>query len=186
MYQERMLGYYPQVIQAIEEFKAIVDSEFPEVESLEEAREQVLNDAYLLTMGEKRIVQWENALGIQPIEGSSLDDRRETIMARMRAQGKLNTTTINNIVSAFTGGTANSWVENNVLYVEITPPRGSKAFKFENVEQELKRKIPAHLGFNISRNYLTWGEINQKYSTWGDLNDNFENWDTVLIFNPFK
>lgn len=186
MYQERMLGYYPQVIRAISEFKAIVNGEYPEIEDLAISQELVLNDAYLLTMGEDRVIQWENALGIQPMEGSSVSDRRETIMARIRAQGKLNTATINSIVNAFTNGTANSWVEGNILYVEITPPRGNKQFKFENVEQELKRKIPAHLGFNVSRNYLTWGEVTQKYSTWGDVKNNFDTWDDVFIFSPFK
>lgn len=186
MYQERMLGYYPQVVQAILEFRAIVDSEFPEIEWLSEAREQIINDAYLSTMGEGRIIQWEHALGIQPLEGSTLEDRRDTILARIRGQGKLNTALINSIVNAFTGGTANSWVEDNVLYVEITPPRDNKSFKFANVEQELLRKVPAHLGFNVRRNYLEWDEVLTQYSTWGDVKDNFETWNDVYIFSPFK
>lgn len=182
MYRERMLGYYPQVIQAISEFKAIVDGEYPEIEHLSDTQEQVINDAYLPTMGEERVIQWEHALGIQPLEDSTVSDRRETIMARIRGQGKLNTKLINSIVNAFTGGTANSWVEDNVLYVEITPPPGNKVFQFANVEQELRRKIPAHLGFNVYRNYLEWGEIKQQFSTWGDIKDNFDTWDDVWAF----
>jgi hypothetical protein len=185
MYRERMNNYYPQVIQAISEFKAIIDAEYPEFEDLSVARISVANDAYLFTMGEERVEQWENVLGIQPLEESSISDRRETIVARIRGQGKLNSKLIDSIVNAFTGGKANSWVEDSILYVEITPPPGNKQFKFANVEQELSNKIPAHLGFQVSRNYHDWGEIKQSYTTWQDVKNNFDTWDDVFLFVPF-
>ena len=165
MYRERMIGYYPQVIQSILEFQAIVDAEYPEMEDVAEAQEQIVADAYLTTMGEERIAQWEMMLGITPIEGSSVEDRRETIIARMRGQGKLNTALINKIVNTFTGGTARSWVKNSILYVEVTPPPDNKSYQFANVEQELKNKVPAHLGIKVSRNYYTWEEMIQTTSS---------------------
>lgn len=185
MYQERMNNYYPQVVQAIEEFKSIIDSEYPEFEDLSVAKDRVIDDAYLLTMSEKRIEQWENILGIRPLENSSVSDRRDTIIARIRGQGKLNTALINSIVNAFTGGTANSWVKDSVLYVEITPPPSNKQFKFANVEQELSKKVPAHLGFDVSRNYLDWVEIQNTYATWQDVKDHFNTWNDVYLFSPF-
>ena len=186
IYRERMNSYYPQVIQALVEFKGIVDAEYPEFDLLAEGKERVLNDAYLLTMGEERIEEWEKVLGIKPLENSTVSDRRETVIARIRGQGKLNTELINSIVNAFTGGTANSWVEDSVLYVEITPPPGNKQYKFANVEQELKHKVPAHLGFNVSRNYYEWGEIKGNYATWQDVKDSFTTWTDVMIYAPFK
>jgi hypothetical protein len=186
MYQERMIGYYPQVLQAIREFKAIVDGEYPEFEDLNSAKEQVINNAYLATMDEGRVKQWENFLGITPLVDSTLDDRRDTVMARIRGQGKLNTNLINSIVKTFTGGTANSWVKDSVLYVEITPPPNNKQYKFANVEQELRLKVPAHMGFQVSRNYYEWNEVKQSYSTWQDVKDTFDNWNDVRIFSPFS
>lgn len=186
MYRERMNSYYPQVIQAIVDFKAIIDAEYPEFEDLSVARSRITDDAYLSTMSEERVVEWENILGIKPIANSTVQDRRETIIARIRGQGKLNTTLINSIVNAFTGGSANSWIEDSVLYVEVTPPPGNKQFKFANVEQELSNKVPAHLGFQVSRNYYDWGEIKQAYATWGDVKDNFDTWNDVYLFVPFN
>ncbi len=185
MYQERMNNYYPQVIQAITEFQAIINSEYPEFEDLFESKNKIIDDAYLLTMGEDRVKQWENIHGIQPLEESSISDRRDTIIARIRGQGKLNTELISSIVNAFTGGTANSWVEDSVLYVEITPPPDNKMFLFPNVEQELKQKVPAHLGLQVSRNYHEWGEINTTYATWGDVKNSFATWNDVYLFSPF-
>ena len=116
LYGRRMINYYPPVINHILEFRAIIESEFPEIENLHTHAHSALKDAYLPTMGEERIQSWEKILGILPIEGSTLDDRRETIIARIRGQGKLNTSLINSIVNAFTGGTANSYIKNSVLY----------------------------------------------------------------------
>lgn len=186
MYQTRMLGYYPQVIQCITDFKAIVDAEYPEFDLLDGSKERVLNDAYLSTMSIDRIIEWEKILKIVPLDGSSEQDRRDTIMARIRGQGKLNTALINSIVNTFTGGTANSWIENSVLYVEITPPPENKQYKFANVERELSLKVPAHLGFNIQRNYFEWEEVKAECATWGDVYDTFDTWNDILIFVPFE
>lgn len=181
-----MNNYYPQVLQSILEFQAILDAEAPEFEKLDENNERVISDAYLTTMTETRIEEWENMLGIQPLEDSTVDDRRDTIIARIRGQGKLNSKTINDIVKTFTGGTANSWIENSTLYVEITPPPNNKQYRFENVEQEVSKKVPAHLDFKVSRNYYTWGEIKNTYATWGDVNSSFGKWEDVLLFVPFN
>lgn len=186
MYKERMNSYYPQVISSILEFQAIIDSEYPEFEDLSLAKDQIAKDAYLLTMSEDRVEEWENLLGIKPLENSSIDDRRETVVARIRGQGKLNTSIINSIVNAFTGGTANSWIADSILYVEITPPPTNKVYNFANVEQELKLKVPAHLGFKVSRNYYDWSNIAETCATWQDVKDNFDTWNDVYIFVPFE
>lgn len=186
IYGQRMIDYYPQVISCLQEFKAIIKAEYPEIEKLYGGRDRVIDNAYLLTMNEERVEQWENIFGIKPLDDSTIDDRRDTIAARIRGQGKMNSTLINSIVNAFTGGTANSWIKDSVLYVEITPPPGNKQFKFANVEQELSNKIPAHLGFSISRNYYNWDEIKQSYTTWQDIKDGFDTWNDVKIFAPFS
>lgn len=186
MYRERMNSYYPQVIQSILEFQAIIDSEYPEIENVSDGADRVINDAYLTTMSEERIEQWENMLGIQPIEGSSVSDRRETVIARIRGQGKLNTELINIIVGTFTGGTAKSWVEGSVLCVEIALPPNNKQFQFLNVEQELKNKIPAHLRLRVSRDYYNWEEIDDICSTWTDIRNTYSTWEDVLYNTPGK
>lgn len=186
MYRERMNSYYPQVVQSIYEFQGIIASEAPEFEELNASGEQVLTDAYLTTMSETRIKQWESILKIQPIEGSSLTDRRDTIIARIRGQGKLNTELINTIVGTFTGGTAISYVSGGVLYVEITPPPENRFYQFANVEQELKNKVPAHLGLQVTRNYFTWNEIIKSDTTWQNVLDGFDTWYDLYITIPVR
>ena len=186
MYRKRMNEYYPEVIRSIKEFSLIIDADASEIEKLADANQEVLNDAYLPTMGEARVTEWEQMLGIRPLENSTLQDRRDTVIARIRGQGKLNTKLISAIVNAFTGGSARSWIEDSILYVEITPPPKNKLYQFANVEQELKSKVPAHLGFKIERNYFTWNDIMTNHTTWQEVVDDLGTWEDVYLFVPFQ
>ena len=184
IYGQRMIEYYPQVISCIQEFKAIIKAEYPEIEDINAGKDRIIEDAYLLTMTEERIESWEKILGIAPLANSTLGDRRDTIIARIRGQGKLNTALINSIVNAFTGGKAESWVEDSVLYVIITPTPTNKQYQFANVEQELSKKVPAHLGLKVSRNYFTWGDIKNNHTDWGVVSTELETWNDVYLFVP--
>lgn len=184
MYKERMLNYYPQVIREIFEFRAIIEAESEQMQAQSDGRDAVMNQSYLPTMGEVRIKQWEKALGITPIQDSSLDDRRDTVIARIRGQGKLNEALISSIVNAFTGGKAKSWVENSTLYVEITPPPDNKQYQFANVEQELNKKLPAHLGLSVNRSYVDWNKIKTTFTTWQNVKDGFDTWEDVYLYIP--
>ena len=189
-YTERMWSYYPEVIKAILEFQSIINSEAPEIESINQGVQRVLDDAYLNTMSEDRLKQWEKILDI-PALSSPLERRREAVIARIIGQGKLNTESINRIVKVFTGGTANSWIKNNTLYVEVTPPPGSKDYEFDTLKRELTRKIPAHLGFKVERNYYTWGQVYEDHGDetthadgWQQVLDDKQMWEDVLLFVP--
>lgn len=175
-----MLGYYPEVIKDIYDIQAVIDGEYPEFKLLnEEYIESVQNNAYLLTMDESRIAQWEELLDIKPSSGASVDNRRDVIIARIRGSKKLNTLAIENIVNALTGGKAKSWVEDSVLYVAITPP--GKQYVFKNVEDELKKRTPAHLGLSVFRQFSVWHNLKFEYLTWGDLKADHETWEDVYF-----
>lgn len=182
---ERMLGYYPLVIQRLLEFQALCHAYGLVVDMLQSDLALTINDSYLHTMGEDRIAQWEVALGITPNNTDTVEDRRESIVARFRGGSKLNTQAINSIVNAFTGGTASSSFKNGTLYVVITPPPNDKQFVFSNVERELKRRIPAHLDLAISRNYFTWTNVKDNFATWKDVNDTMGDWESVHLYVPF-
>ena len=178
---ERMLNYYPQVIQQILEFKALTKVEGFEIDELKSAINVSVNEAYLTTMSESRVAEWEKLLGIVKGTEDTLEDRRETIVARIRGQGKLNTTLINSIVNAFTGGVANSYIENSVLHVKITPPPENKQYKFANVVQELSKKVPAHLGLSVTRNYANWKEVYENYASWNAVSQ-LDTWENLKLW----
>ena len=180
-YKERMMDYYPPVVKNIKDIKAIIDVESEELSNISKSMSNVLDNAYILTMDENRLSQWEKILGVRVLSDSTIDERRDVVIARLRGQGKLNTNTINEIVHTFTGGSANSWFENSTLYVEITPSPTNKQYRFENIENELKHRIPCHLGLEVIRRYYTWDEVKNTNDNWNEVKNNFDNWEDVLL-----
>ena len=171
--KKRVYSYYPLAVLEIKDIQCVLDVLIPYFYQCDVGLQEVLKNATFMTMSEDRTQEWEKLLGITPIANSTLQDRRETIIARIRGIGKLNTESINAIVKTFTGGYAESYFKNSTLYVEITPPPNDKRFIFENVEQELKRRVPAHLNFKVSRNYYTWGEVDANNENWQAVKDDF-------------
>ena len=185
-YNERMLNCYPEVIKAIREFQVLIKTQSLEVEAMHEELTKILQNAYINTADETKIARWEKFLGITPLtQGDDdletwLEDRKETILARLYNVEKLNEKSIADIVKIFTGGTATSYFKDGVIHIIVLPPKDNKKFKFENVEQELANKIPAHLAFRVSRDYYDWLQIKSSHNTWGDLNNTFSTWEEVL------
>lgn len=183
IYKERMKSCYPQVINKIAEFKAIIDSEYKEFADLHLLCDEVAENAYLGTMHEARIVEWEKALDIKPLPISTLEDRREVIMARLRGQDKLNTAVINAIVNTFTGGKAHSYIQDSTLVVEVEPPSGNKNYVFENLEYELASRVPCHIGLSVIRKYNRWIDIKEANEDWSDVHKWYYTWEDVLLAN---
>lgn len=181
----RVYSYYPLAVLEIKDIQCVLDVLIPYFYQCDLGLQEVLKNATFMTMSEERTQEWEKLLGITPIANSTLQDRRETIIARIRGIGKLNTESINAIVKTFTGGYAESYFKNSTLYVEITPPPNDKRFIFENVEQELKRRVPAHINFKVSRNYYTWGEVDVNNENWQAVEDGFESWFDLYLYSPF-
>lgn len=179
IYRDRMTGYYPPVVSNITDIRAIIAAEYPEFENIDADMMSILDDCYLTeNASEERISQWETALGISPVSGSTLADRRDTIIARLRGGGKLNTERIASIVQAFTGGEATSYFADSTIYVAIQPPPDNKSFIFSNVEQEIERLKPAHIGLSVYRNYRPWTEAMAIYPLWSDMAE--DTWADVL------
>lgn len=185
-YNEQMLNYYPEVIKAIREFQVLIGTQSLQVEELHEELTKILGNAYVTTADQTGISRWEQFLGIVPLpQGEDsletwLQDRRETIIARLYNTQKLNSKSISDIVKIFTGGEAVSYFKDSTIHVFISPPRNNKLYKFENVEQELRLKAPAHLLFTVARNYQDWATMKTDHITWGDVNEDHLNWEEVL------
>lgn len=182
MIDERMLDYYPEVIKAIYEIQAIVQAEYPEFELQADSLWNLINEAYFTTMGEERVKQWEQLLNIQPLSDSTIEDRRETIIARIRGSGKLNTQLIYKIVHIFTQGDVESYFSNSTIYVKIFPPAGNKEYKYINLKKELQKHIPAHLGLDVKRAFCIWHNIKIEFNDWNDVLNNFATWEDVMLF----
>lgn len=178
----RMLSYYPYVIRKLQEYQVLIYTLGFEIDFLLSEVTLVLNDSYLLSMGEERLTQWEKALGVEINSEYSLEDRREVVIARLQNFYKLNTNAIADIVRVFTNNEAITYFENSCIYVKILVPADNKQYRFESVEKELLRRIPAHLKLSVTRNYASWQEIKNNFETWQTVQDNFKTWEDVFLY----
>ena len=178
---KRMLEYYPYVLKVLREIQAIVLAEGFEIDFIKGDMGILLQNAYLTTMDESRISEWENSLGVIPNSDDTIEDRRDRIIGTVRGNGKLNTAMISNIVNAFTGGKADSRLENGVLYVRIAPPAGNREYKFANVENAIKKKCPAHLSLSVTRWYATWGDIKNNFASWSSVAE-MDDWESLNLY----
>lgn len=191
-YNEQMLNYYPEIIKSIREFQELIKTESLQVEEMHEELIKILENAYISTADEDRIAKWEHYLGITPLSQGDdtleqwLSDRRETILARLYKVEKLNTKSIQDIVSIFTGGEATSYFKDGIIHILIEPPLTNKQYRFENVEQEIAKKIPAHLQYDIRRNYQLWSMVFEYNKTWADVRTNYATWRDVLVNDTRK
>ena len=180
---ERMLGYYPTAISSVLEFKAITDTDASELDAIPPEIETIPPDAYWLTMSERRIIQWEKRIGIEPPENSTLERRRNAIIGKINGSGKLNTKLINDIVMRLSGDTCDCWVDDGVLHVKLRVTDENEAtieHALTDIETELSRKIPAHLTLNVKLNYNLWSDVYNNNANWKTVQMAHETWDDVL------
>ena len=185
-YNEQMLNYYPEVIKAVREFQVLIESQSLEVEEMHQKLTQMLLDAYITTASEKQLTKWEQFLNLTPLPQNEdsletwLSDRRESILARLYQTSKLNTNAIGDIVRIFTGGMCESYFKDGVIYILVNLPKNNKHYKFENLVNALKDKLPAHLMCRIERNYFTWEEAKDTYGLWNNVLNSNLLWEGIL------
>lgn len=185
-YNEQMLNYYPEIIKAIREFRALIETQSLQVQEMHDELNKILANAYVCDADENRISQWEQLLGIVPHpqgENSAktwLEDRKETILARLYNVQKLNSKAIADVVSIFTNSTAKSYFKDGTIYIEVAPPPTDKTYNLDNIKQELRYKVPAHLSLQVDRAFQTWREVNDSHLNWKQVGVNYNTWNDVL------
>lgn len=185
-YNAQMLDYYPAVIKAIREFQALIGVQSLQIENIHVELTKVFDNAFIGTADESTVSRWEQFLGITPppqgteSAESWLTGRRETILAKLYTTQKLNSKSISDIVSIFTNGETTSYFKDGVVWVRISPHKKDTVIHFDNIINELRKRLPVHLGLNVTKNYFTWQEVSANNKTWADVQTNNTDWDDVL------
>lgn len=178
----KMYGMYPEVIKKIQEFKSLLSATGFELDYLNARYTFIYNDAFFDTMEVDRIEQWEAGLGLQGNADLSLKDRRNAIKARLLSTFKLNTQSIKDIVATFTDAECVSHFSNSTLWVEVKLPPSDLTNSWPNIEAEIKRRLPAHIGLNVRRYWGSWGDIKDGFASWDALSTQCLSWEAVRTY----
>lgn len=175
----KMIGWYPSAVIAVDTLRAVNDVVGHELDNARARGALLNNNAFLFWMDESRLEEWENALEIDVPENSTVEERRNVIIAKIRGQNKFNVSNIKSIVKTFTGGDAEVTVADGVISVKVLPPNNGQLYNQAALIWELKNKIPAHMQLNIERYYSTWGDVKNKETSWNSIRSGYTNWDAL-------
>lgn len=173
----RMMDYLPKYWHESPQMQRILESDGLEVDRLLNVIVSIYTDAFILSAGESRIMEWEQDLKIVPT--GTLEQRRLFVLSKLSGQGKLNEGTIKTIVKAFTGGDCIVTFENSEIRIKVLPPNNGEVYLFSDVERSIKPRKPAHLGLVVERYYSTWGDIKEQFGGWASLSNGKVDWKAV-------
>ena len=80
------MSYWPEVIQAIKEFKAIAAAEDPEITEVWSSIDDVFSDQYIESATLNGVKRLEAMLGIVPRATETVEDRKFTILTKWNEQ----------------------------------------------------------------------------------------------------
>lgn len=167
-YEDRpLIGYIPTVLKEVKQYQALTYAEQPEIFSLFDGIQIVLNNQFVQTSTEIGVERWEKILNIVPKATYTLDERKFTILSRLAEELPFSYRMLEQILDKLCGENG-YWMELNHDSYELTVKVALVAKNnFDDVGRLLNRVVPVNLIINLSIRYNTWGII--KGFTWGQL-----------------
>ena len=178
-----MMEYLPPFWHEYAEMQQILQNEGLELDDLDEDSECILNDAFILTMGESRIEEWEAWLKLPP--NGTLQDRRMAILSYFAVISKMTRESIQTLVrSLYSEARSEVVFKNSTITITIKPlpDHDSDELDFQRLLDQLELRKPCHITLFTKRWYCTWGDIKNGFNTWQALKDDRKNWQHVVEF----
>ena len=159
--------YLPEAVKHYREIVGITEAENPELTMLWTSADSVFLDQFIETLTDNGCKRWEKILDIKPRDTDTLQVRRFRIKARINEDLPYTWRALEKVLDTMCGKGAYAMTLYNeeyrlVILLELTVKK-----LFDEVEQSVKRMIPANLILDVRLRYNTWGQV--KVLTWGDL-----------------
>lgn len=180
---KRMMEYLPPYWHEYAEMQQILKNEGAEIDELDDESEFILTDAFLYTMTERRIEEWEEWLGLPPT--GTLEDRRLAILNYFAVISKLTRESIQVLVSQlYQGARAIVRFKDSTIKITIKPlpEHDTEEIEFQILIDRLNPRKPTHIPLFVDRYISTWGEVNQGFSSWGNMKNRRTDWQAVYDF----
>ncbi|MCI8483510.1 MAG: DUF2313 domain-containing protein [Lachnospiraceae bacterium] len=78
-----LIEYQPKVMERIREIREICKAEQPEIDCIDPEIERILMNMFITTADEYGIARFEQELGIVPVPGQNLEERRIAVLVRV-------------------------------------------------------------------------------------------------------
>lgn len=159
--------YQPDVVRNYRETRHIAAAENPEFTMGWTAANSVFLDQFIETLTDNGCSRWEKILDIRPKDTDSLEVRRFRIKARINEDLPYTWRALEKVLNNLCGEGAYVMTLYNDEYrlrilLELTVKK-----LFDEVEQSVKRMLPANLILEVDLRYNTWEKV--RPMTWGEV-----------------
>lgn len=157
-----LINYLPEFLREIQEFKAIAKAEQPEFEKAWAEKDQIIENAFILTQDEASAKRWESKLGITPGANETLSDRNFRILARAQESLPFTERTFRKMLLALVNS-ENEFdltIDSDNYSVEIIIALTSSE-KLAEVKALAERIVPANMLLTVDLMYATHGMLSR-------------------------
>lgn len=168
---DRILKYLPDILQTVEDYKQIANTESVEFDNMESAIQQVFDNQFVMTSDEEAVVRREKMLGIQADpDTESLEFRKKRIMNRYQTKPPFTIRYLQQQLDRLVGEgmtIVSVDVQNFILYVTANIDNANifrevihtvETIKPANLEYQQNTSLEDVLGLehHISKQDITW------------------------------
>lgn len=182
---DEMKNFLPPYWHEYDEMMEYLKALGADIDMLDTEKEFILTDAFIMTMTEQRIEQWEKWLKLAPV--GTLDDRRLAILSYFAVISKMTRESIQTLVyTLYDGARSTVTFKNSMIYIVIKPlPENSNdELDFQRLLSQLQQRKPCHISLDVQRWYNRWQDIKDSFDTWEDLKNTCKSWQEVYGFIP--
>ncbi len=173
-----MKSYIPGFLGSSQVFTSILTSEGIEFGQLRTSIEDVLKQFYVETATDWGLTLWERMLGLKTNHEKPIDQRRSSIISKIRGVGTVTISLIKNVAESFTYGTVEIAEQPEAYSFTITfsdirgiPPN------YADLQAAIEEIKPAHLAVSYVIRYLLWDDLDEEGLPWDQLDALAMAWD---------
>ena len=165
------------MLKDVQEMRAIMEAETPEVQAIWGACEDCMNDQFISEATENGVARREKMLGITPFATDTLDDRKLRLLSRYNENIPYTRKSLAALLESLCGAGGYALTITTATFtVNVKVALGVK--KQETIISEtLERILPYNMVFTVELLYNTWAKVKPyKWSevkplTWKDLKE---------------
>ena len=169
--------YLPEVLKDVQEMRAIMEAEAPEVQAIWDACEDCMNDQFIMEATENGVARREKMLKITPFATDTLDDRKLRLLSRYNENIPYTRKSLETLLESLCG--ADGYILTITTATFTVNVRIALTAKKQEaiIAETLERILPYNMVFNVELLYNTWLEVKPyKWSkitalTWKDLKE---------------
>ncbi len=151
--EANLVNYLPDFLQSYKELIAVLQAQEPEIQRMEDITETIKNSSFILYCDIWGIEKFEGMLGIKPLDGDLLENRKFRILSSWNNSVPYTVRTLRENLETLCGKDGYELTVLPERYTVIVRIALKSKRNFETVRDMMNEMIPANMVLNLSLLY---------------------------------